>query len=167
MAKDPSGALGNGGGPAPASEPAILSPASAASTPAAARVIRRLAGRFALLAFGLYHIPLLLNDYPSLGGGGGGRDGIAVSWGHVFGHLGLWVARHVFHMTGAMPNALDGDNADTAAEYGRALVSVVVAVVAAAIWTFADRCRPRSRWVEDVCTSCCAMRSRSGWRAMR
>lgn len=33
-------------------------------------VARRLLERFALIAFGLYHVPLFLNNYPSLGGGG-------------------------------------------------------------------------------------------------
>jgi len=44
-------------------------------------VIRRLAERFALIAFGLYHIPLFLNNYPSLGGGGFNDTGLAPLWG--------------------------------------------------------------------------------------
>ena len=32
-------------------------------------VTRRLLERFALIAFGLYHVPLFINNYPSLGGG--------------------------------------------------------------------------------------------------
>jgi putative flippase GtrA len=113
-------------------------------------VVRRLAARFALVAFGLYHLPLVLNDYPTLGGGGLGEDGLSVAWGHVFGQVGLWVARHVFDVTGPMGDALRGDNGDTVEEYCRLLVAVVVAAVAAAIWTFADRRRPRARWVEDA-----------------
>jgi hypothetical protein len=112
-------------------------------------VWRRLAGRFALLAFGLYHLPLVLNDYPSFGGGGFG-EGLSIAWGHVFGQVGLWVARHVFHLTGPMPDALGGDNGDTTEEYCRLVVGVVIAALAAAIWVAADRRRPRARWVEDV-----------------
>lgn len=113
-------------------------------------VARRLAARFALVAFGLYHLPLMLNNYPSLGGGGASDHGLAVSWGHVFGQVGLWVARHVFQQAGDMPDALSGDNGDTVEEYCRMLVAVVVAIVAAGIWTVADRKRPRSRWVEGA-----------------
>ena len=32
-------------------------------------IARRFAERFGLIAFGLYHLPLFLNNYPSLGGG--------------------------------------------------------------------------------------------------
>jgi hypothetical protein len=53
---------------------------------------RRLAVRFALIVFGLYHVPLFLNNYPSLGGGGFRADGLARDWGGVFGQVGLWVA---------------------------------------------------------------------------
>ncbi len=112
-------------------------------------VWRRLAGRFALIAFALYHLPLVLNDYPSLGGGGLG-EGPSVTWGHVFSQVGLWVARHVFHRTAPMPDALRGDNGDTTAEYCRLLVGVVIAALAAAIWVAVDRRRPRARWVEDA-----------------
>ncbi|HEX7837090.1 MAG TPA: hypothetical protein VF469_06475 [Kofleriaceae bacterium] len=111
---------------------------------------RRLLGRFALLAFGLYHVPLLLNNYPSLGGGGFSHDGLASSWGHVFGQVGVWVARHVFGVTGDLTEGLGGDVSDTVGEYCRLLVGVVIAAVAAVIWTLADRRRPRARWVEDA-----------------
>src|ERR1051325_4777312 len=113
-------------------------------------VVRRVAARFALVWFALYHVPLFLNDFPSLGGGGFRPDGLAHDWGHVFGQVGLWVARHVFGLTGAMPQALEGDNGDTAAEYCRVLVALVIAVIAAVTWTLADRRRPRGRWVEDT-----------------
>jgi hypothetical protein len=63
----------------------------------------------------------------------------------VFGQVGLWVARNVFGMTGPMPYALSGDNGDTAEEYCRLLVGVVIAAVAAGIWTAADRRRPGAR----------------------
>ena len=106
---------------------------------------RRLIERFALIAFGLYHLPLFLNNYPSLGGGGF-SEGLAVSWGHVFTPPGVWVARHVFHVTGPMPAAYNGDNGDVGEEFGRLLLAVVIGVVAAVCWTIADRKRPRSRW---------------------
>ena len=48
-----------------------------------AGVPRRVLERFALIAFAFYHIPLFLNNYPSLGGGGF-NDGLAVRWGHLF-----------------------------------------------------------------------------------
>ena len=111
---------------------------------------RRFAARFALLAFALYHVPLLLNDYPSLGGGGFRHDGLAHAWGHVFTQVGVWVARHVFHLTGPMPDAFEGDNGDTAEEYCRLLVGVVASAVAATVWTLADRRAPRARWVEEA-----------------
>jgi hypothetical protein len=68
----------------------------------------------------------------------------------VFGQVGLWVARNVFGMTGEMPSALDGDNGDTAQEFCRLLVGVVLAAVVAVVWTVADRRRPRGRWVEPA-----------------
>lgn len=111
---------------------------------------RRLIGRFALVAFALYHLPLFINNYPSLGGGGFRGDGLSVAWGHVFGQVGLWVARHVLHQAGPMPAALSGDNGDTTEEYCRVLVTVVVAALAAVIWVAVDRRRPRARWVEDA-----------------
>jgi hypothetical protein len=110
----------------------------------------RIVTRFALIAFALYHLPLVLNDYPSFGGGGFAPDGIAVAWGHVFGQVGLWVARHVFGMTGPMPDALSGDNGDTAEEYCRLLVAVVIAAIATAIWAAVDRKRPGAPWVDDA-----------------
>ena len=113
-------------------------------------VLRRLTERFALVAFGLYHLPLFLNNYPSLGGGGMAEKGLALSWGHVFTWPGLWVAQHVFGRTGPMPNGNRGDNGDVAEEFGRLLLAVVIAVVVAAGWTIADRRRPRSRWVGDA-----------------
>ncbi|HEX4417090.1 MAG TPA: hypothetical protein VH165_04280 [Kofleriaceae bacterium] len=112
--------------------------------------VRRLAARFALLAFGFYHVPLFLNDYPMFGGGGGETDGLSQAWGQIFGQVGLWIARHVFRLTGPMPNALDGDNGDTSEEYARLLVGVAIAAIAAVIWTIADRRRPRAPWVERV-----------------
>lgn len=127
--------------------PARLVPIDAEAAPAS--VGRRLLGRFALVAFALYHLPLLLNNYPSLGGGGF-NEGLSVTWGHVFGQVGLWVARHVFQQTGPMPDALRGDNGDTTEEYCRLLVGAAIAVIAAVIWVAVDRRRPRARWVEDA-----------------
>jgi hypothetical protein len=127
-----------------AGHPAVVPPAP---PPGA---LRRLAARFALIAFGLFHLPLLLNNYPTFGGGGLEADGISQAWGRVFGRVGLWVARNVFGMTGPMPYALSGDNGDTAGEYCRLLVGVVVAALAAAIWTAVDRRRPGARWVEQA-----------------
>src|SRR4051812_30591352 len=72
--------------------------------PDAHPLIRRLAERFALIGFALYHLPLLLNNYPSLGGGGMRESGLAISWGHVFTPPGIWVAHHVLRIAGAMPN---------------------------------------------------------------
>lgn len=113
-------------------------------------VARRLLERFALVAFGLYHLPLLLNNYPSLGGGGFNDTGLAVRWGHLFTPAGAWVARHLFHMSGPMPLGYQGDNGDVGEEFGRLLLSVVIAGVAAAWWTAADRRRARGRWVEGA-----------------
>jgi hypothetical protein len=129
---------------------AVQEPAVVPSAPSPG-VWRRLAARFALIAFGLFHLPLLLNNYPTLGGGGGFQpDGISQAWGRVFGQVGLWVARNVFGLTGPMPYALSGDNGDTAEEYCRLLVAVVIAALGAAIWTAADRRRPGARWVEQA-----------------
>jgi hypothetical protein len=113
-------------------------------------LIRRLLERFALIAFGLYHLPLFLNNYPSLGGGGFNDTGLAPRWGHVFTPVGVWVARHAFHMSGPMPGAYQGDNGDVGEEFGRLLISVVIAIVAAVVWTAADRRRPRAHWVEGT-----------------
>jgi hypothetical protein len=113
-------------------------------------VYRRLAGRFALLAFGLYHLPLVLNDYPSLGGGGIRDQGLAHTWGHVFTPPGVWVARHVLGLTGAMPAAYEGDNGDVGEEFGRLLLGIAIALVASIAWTIADRRKPRSPWVEPM-----------------
>ncbi|MEP6491667.1 MAG: hypothetical protein ABJF01_03250 [bacterium] len=113
-------------------------------------VAQRLLERFAFLVFSLYHLPLFLNNYPSLGGGGFSDTGLAPRWGHVFTPVGVWVARHVFHLTGPMSGAYQGDNGDVGEEYGRLLLSVVIAVVAAVWWTLADRRRPRGGWVPEA-----------------
>lgn len=108
---------------------------------------RRLLERFALIAFGLYHIPLFLNNYPSLGGGGF-SEGLAVQWGHVFTPPGMWVAHVLFHMNGPMPLATGGDNGDVGEEFGRLIIAVMIGVIGAAAWTLADRKRPGAKWVE-------------------
>ena len=105
--------------------------------------------RFALIAFGLYHVPLFLNNYPSLGGGGF-SEGLAVRWGHVFTLPGIWVARHFLGMTGPMPGADSGDNGDVGEEFGRLLLAVVIGVVGAVCWTAADRKKPGAKWVEGT-----------------
>ena len=127
-------------------------PAEKAAPPpdAADDLIRRLAGRFALIGFALYHLPLFLNNYPSLGGGGMRESGLAISWGHVFTPPGIWVAHHVFHVAGAMPNGYRGDNGDVAEEFGRLLIAVVIAAVGAVAWTWADRRRPGARWAGEA-----------------
>jgi hypothetical protein len=125
-------------------------PAETADPATSPGILRRFALRFALLAFAAYHLPLLLNDYPTLGGDGFREEGLAHVWGHVFTWLGLWVARHVFHLTGDMSYAREGDNGDTAEEYCRLLVGVVVAAVAASAWTLADRRAPRARWAGEA-----------------
>jgi hypothetical protein len=109
---------------------------------------RRLLERFALIAFGLYHIPLFLNNYPSLGGGGFNDTGLAPQWGRVFTIPSIWVAKTVFHI--AKPGGATGDNGDTSEEYARLLTAVVVAIVVAIVWTLADRKRPRGEWVEST-----------------
>jgi hypothetical protein len=135
---------------APPATPPATAP-DAGPTPAEPhRVARRLIERFALIAFGLYHLPLFLNNYPSLGGGGMAEEGLALSWGRVYTPPGVWVARHVFHIAGPMPNAYRGDNGDFGEEFGRLLLAVVIAAVAAACWTIADRRRPRARWAGDT-----------------
>ncbi|MGH7619391.1 MAG: hypothetical protein ACREPM_19410 [Gemmatimonadaceae bacterium] len=113
-------------------------------------IARRLVERFALIAFGLYHLPLFLNNYPSLGGGGVNDSGLAIKWGHVFTPVGVWVARLVFHMNGPMPAASGGDNGDVGEEFGRLLASVVIAVIGAVCWTIADRKRPAARWTGEA-----------------
>src|SRR5262249_57596872 len=89
---------------------------------------RRLLERFALIAFGLYHLPLFLNDYPTLGGGGFSQDGLAVRWGHVFTVPGIWIARHLFHITGPMAGGSAGDNGDVSEEYARLLLCLVLRI---------------------------------------
>jgi hypothetical protein len=110
--------------------------------------VRRLLERFALIAFGLYHIPLLLNNYPSLGGGGFNDTGLAPRWGRIFTIPSLWVARVVFHI--AKPSGATGDNGDASEEYARLLICVVVGIIGAIAWTLADRRRPRGEWVEST-----------------
>lgn len=106
--------------------------------------------RFALIALGLYHVPLFLNNYPSLGGGGFNDTGLAPRWGHVFTVPGIWVARHVFGMSGPMTQASTGDNGDVGEEFARLLIAVVIGVIVAAVWTVRDRDRPRGGWVPEV-----------------
>ncbi len=103
--------------------------------------------RFAFIAFGLYHVPLFLNNYPSFGGGGFDDKGLAVSWGHVFTAPGIWFARRLFHMTGPMIQSAAGDNGDVGEEFARLLLAIGVGVIAAVVWTIADRRRPRAPWV--------------------
>ncbi len=118
--------------------------------PAPQRLGRRLVERFALIAFGLYHLPLFLNNYPSLGGGGFSETGLAARWGHVFTPPGVWVARHVFHITGPMPGAYQGDNGDIGEEFGRLLLTVVIGAAVGIVWTIVDRKRPGARWASDA-----------------
>jgi len=112
-------------------------------------LVRRLAERFGLIALGLYHLPLFLNNYPSLGGGAGGfADGLAVRWGHVFTAPGIWLARRLFHLSGPMTTASAGDNGDVGEEFARLILGIVIGAVVAVVWTMADRRRPGARWVE-------------------
>lgn len=113
-------------------------------------VAQRFLERFALIALALYHIPLFLNNYPSLGGGGFNDTGLAPRWGHVFTVPGLWVARHLFHLTGPMTSARNGDNGDVGEEFARLLLAVVIGLVGAAIWTARDRRQPRAAWVGET-----------------
>jgi hypothetical protein len=125
--------------PLPSQTSTVTSPQSAA---------RRLLERFALIAFGLYHIPLFLNNYPSLGGGGFNDTGLAPRWGRIFTIPSIWVAKAVFHI--ATPSGATGDNGDVSEEYARLLICVVVGIVVAIVWTLADRRRPRGEWVEST-----------------
>src|SRR5262245_29030911 len=111
---------------------------------------RRLLERFALITFGFYHLPLFLNNYPTLGGGGFNEDGLAVRWGHVFTVPGIWIAQHLFHITGPMPQGSAGDNGDVSEEYARLLLCVVLGVAGAIVWTIADRRRPSGEWTESA-----------------
>jgi hypothetical protein len=77
------------------------------------------------------------------------EKGLAISWGHLFTPPGVWVARHLFHMIGPMPYAFQGDNGDVGEEFGRLLLSILIAVFAAAVWTFADRRRAHGRWLTE------------------
>jgi hypothetical protein len=111
---------------------------------------RRLLERFALIVFGLYHLPLFLNNYPTLGGGGFNEDGLAVRWGHVFTVPGIWIARHLFHITGPMLRGSVGDNGDVSEEYARLLLCVLLGIAGAIAWTIADRRRPSREWTESA-----------------
>ena len=111
---------------------------------------RRLLERFALIAFGLYHLPLFLNNYPTLGGGGFGENGLAVRWGHVFTVPGMWIARHVFQITGPMAQGSTGDNGDVSEECARLLLCVLLGIAGAIAWTIADRRRPSREWTESA-----------------
>ena len=113
-------------------------------------IARRSLERFALIAFALYHLPLFLNNYPSLGGGGFNDTGLAPRWGHIFTPPGVWVARHVFHLAGPMPRAYQGDNGDVAEEFARLLLCVVIGLAGAAIWSAVDRRKPRAPWVPET-----------------
>jgi hypothetical protein len=135
---------------APPAHDLALTTVAASETTRPHGFARRLLERFALIALGLYHLPLFLNNYPSLGGGGFSQDGLAPAWGHVFTPPGVWVARHVFNMTGPMPSAYQGDNGDVGEEFGRLLLSIVIAAIGAAVWSIADHRRPRARWVGDA-----------------
>jgi hypothetical protein len=137
---------------APALTPTARPPAPADLHPRddAKGLILRAIERFALLGFALYHLPLFVNNYPSLGGGGMRETGLAISWGHVFTPPGVWVAHHLFHVAGPMPNGYRGDNGDVAEEFGRLLIAVVIAAVGAVVWTWADRRKPGARGASDA-----------------
>jgi hypothetical protein len=130
--------------------PAHAAPVVPAAAARAGSTLRRFGERFALIAFALYHVPLFLNNYPSLGGGGFNDSGLAVRWGHVFTPAGVWAAHHIFHIAGPMPNGHRGDNGDVAEEFARLLLAVVIGLVGAAWWTSADRRRPRAAWVPET-----------------
>ena len=63
---------------APLDAPSSADHAVESIAPAPHRLGRRLIERFALIAFALYHLPLFLNNYPTLGGGGLSDNGLAV-----------------------------------------------------------------------------------------
>lgn len=130
---------------APRYEPSTMSRETPSSD---APVARRLAERFAFIALGLYHLPLFLNNYPSLGGGGFNDTGLAPMWGRIFTIPSIWVAKHVMGV--ANPSGASGDNGDTSEEFARLLICVVVGVVGAVVWTIRDRSRPRGEWVESA-----------------
>ena len=112
---------------------------------------RRFLERFALVSLGLYHIPLFLNNYPSIGGGSGGfSPGLAISWGHVFTVPGIWLARAMFGMTGPMTEASAGDNGDVGEEWARLFAAIVIGLLVAAVWTWRDREQPRAPWTEGA-----------------
>ena len=134
--------------PSTAAQPAVSNSAGRESRSVSAG--RRLLERFALIAFGLYHLPLFLNNYPTLGGGGFSEDGLAVRWGHVFTVPGIWIARHLFHITGPMPRGSAGDNGDVSEEYARLLLCVALGIAGAMAWTIADRRRPSREWTESA-----------------
>ena len=95
-------------------------------TPPSMSAAKRFVERFGLIALALYHIPLFLNNYPSLGGGGFNDTGLAPRWGHVFTAPSIWVARHLFHIAGPMTQARNGDNGDVGEEFARLLLAIVI-----------------------------------------
>jgi len=127
----------------------MYTPASDA-LPVAPSLLRRFAERFALIAFGLYHLPLFINNYPSLGGGGFNETGLAPRWGHLFTPPAVWVARNVLHVARITQNSYQGDNGDVSEEYARLLLAVAIGVIGALAWAFADRRRPKGKWVEST-----------------
>ncbi len=83
--------IGDPSPPPPAASPAERQsdPANpAAPLPPHSLALRALE-RFAFIAFALYHLPLFVNNYPSLGGGGFNNTGLAPKWGHVFTPVGI------------------------------------------------------------------------------
>ncbi len=49
-----------------------------------------------------------------------------------------------------MTQAAAGDNGDVGEEWARLLVAVVIGIIGALVWTFADRKRPRGQWVGNA-----------------
>src|SRR5690348_7859548 len=131
-------------------EPPHVGTVGASVAPSPQGLARRIAERFALVAFALYHVPLFLNNYPSLGGGGFNADGLAVRWGHVFTAPGIWLARHLFHVAGPMLADAQGDNGDVAEEFARLLLCIAIGAAAAVWWAFSDRKKPRATWVPEA-----------------
>lgn len=126
-------------------EPKAASPESASRPEAAWSPAKRFGFRFLAAYFVLFSFPFPLNYVPWLG------DFLQTGVNRFWMAVARWVGAHVLGLEGEMTVDFTGSG-DRTADYVLLLVTVVLALVGAAVWTLLDRRRRHyrytARWLE-------------------
>ena len=103
------------------------------TAPAQWSFAKRLGFRFVFAYFVLYYIPFPLDSIPYTGK-------VWALWARFWEHLVVWTGAHVFHLPSPIVYQPTGSG-DTMHDYVLVFISLVLAVVATAIWSVLDRRR--------------------------